>query len=127
MLMPPGVVAICICFARFHNHVAKRLLEINEKGMYKSTEEASVEELKAQDEEIFQYARNITVAHFASTVLRDYVSAILNTVRANSEWHLDLGGEIRQMGGTRLERGAGNVVSAEFNVLYHWHARELTS
>lgn len=54
-------------------------------------------------------------------VLKDYVAAILNTPRANSEWSLDLGGEIK-MRGDRVERGAGNVVSVEFAVLYHWHA-----
>lgn len=58
---------------------------------------------------------------FASVVLRDYVAAILNTPRANSEWSLDLGGEIK-LRGERVERGQGNVVSVEFAVLYHWHA-----
>lgn len=74
-----------------------------------------------QDEDIFQVARNINVGFFASVVLRDYVAAILNTPRANSEWSLDLGGEIK-LRGDRVERGAGNVVSVEFAVLYHWHA-----
>lgn len=45
----------------------------------------------------------------------------MNTPRAGSEWSLDLGGEIK-LGGDRVERGAGNVVSVEFAVLYHWHA-----
>jgi hypothetical protein len=45
----------------------------------------------------------------------------LNTPRANSEWSLNLGAEIKQAG-TRVERGTGNVVSVEFAVLYHWHA-----
>ena len=74
-----------------------------------------------QDEDIFQLSRNINVGFFATIVLKDYVAAILNTPRANSTWSLDLGGEIKS-GGTRVERGNGNVVSVEFAVLYHWHA-----
>lgn len=71
-----------------------------------------------QDEDIFQVTRNINVGFFASVVLRDYVAAILNTPRANSEWSLDLGKEIKKEG-ARVERGSGNVVSVEFAVLYH--------
>jgi hypothetical protein len=74
-----------------------------------------------QDEDIFQITRNINVGFFASVVLRDYVAAILNTPRANSEWSLDLGKEIKQ-GANRVERGTGSHVSVEFAVLYHWHA-----
>jgi hypothetical protein len=65
--------------------------------------------------------RNINVGFFATVVLKDYVAAILNTPRADSVWSLDLGKEIKS-GGTRVERGTGNVVSVEFAVLYHWHA-----
>jgi hypothetical protein len=74
-----------------------------------------------QDEDIFQLSRNINVGFFASVVLKDYVSAILNTPRANSEWSLNLGKEIKKSG-KRLDRGTGNAVSVEFTVLYHWHA-----
>ena len=54
-------------------------------------------------------------------MLKDYVAAILNTPRADSEWSLGLGKEIMS-GGKRVERASGNVVSVEFAVLYHWHA-----
>src|SRR5579871_4330960 len=74
-----------------------------------------------QDEDIFQISRNINVGFFASVVLGDYVAAILNTPRANSEWSLNLGKEIKEAG-KRVDRGTGNLVSVEFAVLYHWHA-----
>lgn len=74
-----------------------------------------------QDEDIFQTARNINVGFFATIVLKDYVAAILNTPRANTNWWLNLGEEIKHFG-NRVERGTGNVVSVEFAVLYHWHA-----
>ncbi|KIW06011.1 uncharacterized protein PV09_03192 [Verruconis gallopava] len=121
MMMPPGVIAICLLFSRNHNTIAADLLSINEQGKYKPWDELDEKGQKEQDEDIFQLARNINVGFFASVVLRDYVSAILNTPRANSEWNLALGKEIKQMG-KRVERGNGNVVSVEFCVLYHWHA-----
>lgn len=120
--MPPGVVAVLMLFSRHHNHIAERLSSINEQGKYKPWVGLSETEQKWQDNDIFQLARNINVAFFAKVVLTDYVSAILNTVRANTDWHLELGAEIKELGGSRLERGTGNVVSCEFNVLYHWHA-----
>ncbi|KAK6581194.1 hypothetical protein PZA11_006682 [Diplocarpon coronariae] len=121
MMMPPGVVAVLLLFSRNHNRVAENLLTINEDGRYRPWATLGAAKQKAQDEDLFQIARNINVGYFASVVLRDYVAAILNTPRANSTWSLDLGAEIKQ-GATRLERGAGNVCSVEFAVLYHWHA-----
>lgn len=104
MLMPPAVVAVLILFARNHNQIAHRIHSYNEKGWYTSAEstasggggEAALEKLKAEDpeafnkqeEDIFQLARNVNVAAFATVVLGDYVKAILNTYRSNSEWSL---------------------------------------
>lgn len=121
MMMPPGVVTVLLMFSRNHNSIADSLLSVNEAGWYRPWEELDAEKQKKQDEDIFQLARNINVGFFATVVLRDYVAAILNTPRANSTWSLDLGGEIKS-GGSRVERGTGNVVSCEFAVLYHWHA-----
>ncbi|KAI9702717.1 MAG: hypothetical protein M1820_006101 [Bogoriella megaspora] len=121
MMMPPGVVAVLVLFSRNHNRIAEGLLSVNEKDKYKSWDTLDDEGKKWQDEDIFQITRNVNVGFFASVVLKDYVAAILNTPRANSEWSLSLGKEIKQ-GGSRVERGSGNVVSVEFAVLYHWHA-----
>ena len=121
MMMPPGVVAVLLLFSRNHNHIAANLLSINEDGKYREWSTLSPDEQRWQDEDVFQVARHVNVATFAQVVLKDYVAAILNTPRANSQWSLDLGGEIRNHG-KRVERGTGNVVSVEFAVLYHWHA-----
>ncbi|KAF2107719.1 heme peroxidase [Lophiotrema nucula] len=121
MMMPPGVVAVLIMFSRNHNEIARSILQINEDGKYKPWTTLDEAKQKEQDEDVFQIARNINVGFFASVVLKDYVSAILNTPRANSEWNLALGKEIKERG-NRVERGTGNVVSVEFAVLYHWHA-----
>ncbi|KAH6612649.1 heme peroxidase [Boeremia exigua] len=121
MMMPPGVVAVLLMFSRNHNHIAESLHSVNEDGKYKPWDQLNEKQKKWQDEDIFQITRNINVGFFASVVLKDYVAAILNTPRANSEWSLNLGKEIKQ-GGNRVERGTGSVVSVEFAVLYHWHA-----
>ncbi|KAF3911304.1 hypothetical protein ABW21_db0203035 [Orbilia brochopaga] len=121
MMMPPGVVTVMIMFSRNHNRIAANLLSINEDSKYKPWDSLDDDGKKWQDEDIFQLTRNINVGFFASVVLGDYVAAILNTPRANSEWSLNLGKEIKE-GGKRVERGVGNLVSVEFAVLYHWHA-----
>ncbi|KAJ3150057.1 hypothetical protein HDU86_006781 [Geranomyces michiganensis] len=123
--MPPGVVALLIMFSRNHNHIASRLYQINELEKYKPWESLAenADQRKWQDEDIFQIARNVNVGFFANVVLRDYVSGILNTLRENTDgWFLPLGSEFKGLGGKRLDRGSGNVVSVEFAVLYHWHA-----
>lgn len=121
LMMPPPVVAVLVMFSRHHNFIANSLIQVNEEGKYKLWDELDDEGKQWQDEDIFQISRNINVGFFATVVLKDYVSAILNTPRANSEWNLNLGKEIKKSG-QRVERGSGNVVSVEFAVLYHWHA-----
>ncbi|EGX44933.1 hypothetical protein AOL_s00173g34 [Orbilia oligospora ATCC 24927] len=121
MMMPPGVIAVLLMFSRNHNRIARNLLSINEGSKYKPWDSLDDAGKKWQDEDIFQLTRNINVGYFASCVLGDYVAAILNTPRANSEWSLNLGKEIKE-GAKRVERGSGNLVSVEFAVLYHWHA-----
>ncbi|KAF2762562.1 linoleate diol synthase [Pseudovirgaria hyperparasitica] len=121
LMMPPGVATVLLLFSRNHNRIAENLLQINEEGKYGSWKDLDKDQKQWQDEDIFQTARNINVGYLASVVLRDYVAAILNTTRANSDWWLDLGQEMKE-GTKRTERGSGNTVSVEFSVLYRWHA-----
>lgn len=125
-LMTPTVLAVLLIFSRNHNTIASKLLAFNERGKYSVGEEdlAALDDAARakQDEDIFQLARNINVGWFAHVVLADYVAAILNTHRADSNWLLDLGAEIKNADGSRFPRGGGNTVSVEFNILYRWHA-----
>ncbi|KAE8185322.1 hypothetical protein CF328_g7582, partial [Tilletia controversa] len=121
--MPPPVIAVLLLFSRHHNYIAEHLLDVNESGKYvRDTSQLDEAKRKWQDEDIFQLSRNINVAFLAQCVLRDYVTSILDTLRANNDdWHLELGKEMKELG-KRVERGRGNSVSCEFSVLYHWHA-----
>lgn len=121
MLMSPPVIALLIMFSRHHNRLAEQLFEVNEQGKYKPWTALDEEGRKWQDNDLFQLARNINVAFFAKTVICDYVSVILGTVRQNTDWHLELGKEIKGVTQT-TKRGGGNVVSVEFLAMYRWHA-----
>lgn len=105
-----------------HNRIAQRLYEVNEGGRYKPWDSLDDDGMKLQDEMIFQFARNINVGWFATVVLKDYVSAILATKEANSDWWLNLGAEIHDATTGRLDRGTGLQNTAEFDTLYRWHA-----
>lgn len=82
MLMPPAVVAVLILFSRNHNLIAARILQIDEKGAYKAKDEEAVERLRsedpegleAQDEDVFQLARNGPSSASLSALLRAQMS-----------------------------------------------------
>ncbi|KAJ8091181.1 hypothetical protein PM082_004157 [Marasmius tenuissimus] len=123
LLLPPAVCVILVLFSRNHNYIARKLLEINERGTWQDPSKITDEEdLKKQDEEIFQTARLVNCGWFGSAVFSDYVSCILGLVRQGSSWTLDPFGDIRNSDHSTFERGQGNVCSVEFNCLYRWHA-----
>ncbi|KAI0792157.1 linoleate diol synthase [Abortiporus biennis] len=128
LLLPPAVCVLLVLFNRNHNYIAKKLLEINERGTYIDPDSIPMDEptrqakLFEQEEELFQTARLINCTWFASAVFSDYFSAILGLVRQGNSWSLNPFGEIRQEDHTLFERGRGNVCSVEFNCLYRWHA-----
>ncbi|GJE90952.1 linoleate diol synthase and cytochrome P450 domain-containing protein [Phanerochaete sordida] len=128
MLLPPAVCVLLVLFSRNHNYIARKLLEINERGTWTepdaipADDQERTKKIAQQDEEIYQTARLINCAWFGTAIFSDYFSAILGLVRQGSSWSLNPFGEIRNEDRTLFERGRGNVCSVEFNCLYRWHA-----
>ncbi|KAF8630158.1 hypothetical protein AX15_003106 [Amanita polypyramis BW_CC] len=122
LLLPPPVCVLLVLFSRNHNYIAKKLFEINERGTFTDPKTLSEAPRAAQDDAIFQTARLINCGWFGSVVFSDYFSCILGLVRQGISWSLNPFGEFRNQDHSIFERGKGNVCSAEFNCLYHWHA-----
>lgn len=70
-----------------------------------------------RDEDLFQTGRLITCGLYVNIILLDYVRTILNLNKTNDDWHLDPRKDI-----PGLPLATGNQVSAEFNLVYRWHA-----
>ncbi|KAJ7768506.1 heme peroxidase [Mycena metata] len=121
LFMPPVVCALLVLLSRNHNFTAQKILEINERGTYKTTFTSDAEKL-AQDDEIFNRARLVNCGYFMQIILGDYVGAILGLVRDGYSWRLDPLSASREPTHELTPRGEGNVVSIEFNLLYRWHA-----
>ncbi|KAJ3512132.1 hypothetical protein NLJ89_g3706 [Agrocybe chaxingu] len=128
LLLPPAVCTLLVLFSRNHNYIAKKILEINERGTYVDPATVSADDptskakLVEQEEDIFQTARLINCGWFGMVVFSDYFSSILGLVRDGSSWSLTPFDEIRKEDHSLFERGKGNVCSVEFNCLYRWHA-----
>ncbi|KAK9418435.1 putative Heme peroxidase [Seiridium unicorne] len=137
---PPGVSVLLIMFNRFHNYVAHNLAKVNENGRftppvkdnpkYKRHEHPDYQkpenkdkictyelDLRKYDEDLFQTSRLITCGLYVNIILVDYVRTILNLNRTDSKWQLNPRKEIKG-----VPMGVGNQVSAEFNLVYRWHA-----
>ena len=118
---PPGVGAMLIMFNRFHNYVVDQLALINEKGRFtKPTNDADKTAYTKYDNDLFQTARLITCGLYANIILKDYVRTILNLNRTDSDWDLDP--RTATLTGPTANGTPGNQVSAEFNLVYRWHA-----
>ncbi|KAF9787785.1 heme peroxidase [Thelephora terrestris] len=120
--MPPSVGALLIIFSRNHNHIADKMLSINEKSTFLPLPIADPTAKTAQDDEIFNRARLVNTAFFMQVIVRDYIGVILGLVRDGSTWRLNPLEFARDFDHSLIPRGEGNVVSIEFNLLYRWHA-----
>ncbi|KAI0059735.1 linoleate diol synthase [Artomyces pyxidatus] len=128
LMLPPAVCALLVLFNRNHNYIARKLLEINERGTYVDPSSLYADDPKhahlllAQEEDIFQTARLINCGWFGSALFADYFASLSGLVREKTTWSLNPLGEIRDSDHKLFERGRGNVCSVEFNCLYRWHA-----
>jgi len=120
-LQPPGVGTMLILFSRSHNTVARKLLEINERGRF-TLKGHSASDIKKQDEDLFQTARLITCGFYLKIVLHNYLRTILGIDQTKSPYIID---PTVPYGKSwllpSLPTGVGSRVSLEFNYIYRWH------
>ncbi|KAL4910014.1 hypothetical protein BDW74DRAFT_165275 [Aspergillus multicolor] len=113
---PPGVCTLIIAFNRFHNFVVTQLARINEAGRFNLP----------RDEDLFQTGHLITCALYVSIILNDYLRTILNltdnTANPRSDWRFHPRKALSVFDSEGVPRGVRNQVSAEFNMIYRWHA-----
>ena len=118
---PPGVGAMLIMFNRFHNYVVDQLASINEAGRFsKPKDDADKPAYTKYDNDLFQTGRLVTCGLYINCILKDYVRTILNLNRTDSDWDLDP--RTATLTGPTANSAPGNQVSAEFNLVYRWHA-----
>lgn len=121
---PPGVGVLLIMFNRFHNYVVEQLALINESERFAKPREGLSEEQTKKawakyDNDLFQTGRLITCGLYINCILKDYVRTILGLTDPTKFWDLDPRIQENKKGAAE---GTGNQVSAEFNLIYRWHA-----
>ncbi|KAG2068642.1 heme peroxidase [Suillus decipiens] len=122
LFMPPSVGALAVLFSRHHNYIASKILSLNEQGTFANPAALQEAQRAAQCDEIFHRARLVNTAFFMQIILTDYVGGILGLVRDGLTWRLNPLQGFREQTHVVSQRGAGNAVSLEFNMLYRWHA-----
>ncbi|PWW77608.1 heme peroxidase [Tuber magnatum] len=133
LAFPPGASVLLIMFGRFHNYVVENLKVINEGGRFdlkfprytNGDDEATRQEkaLRQQDEDLFQTGRLVTCGLYINFILNDYLRTIVNLNRVDTTWTLDPRFEAsKAYNPDGTPAGVGNMVSAEFNLVYRWHS-----
>ncbi|MCJ1385278.1 hypothetical protein MMC17_008399 [Xylographa soralifera] len=121
---PPGTGVLLIMFNRFHNYVVEQLAVVNDSGRFNKPKDESVDAIAKYDNDLFQTGRLITCGLYVNCILKDYVRTILNVNQTNSTWDLDprITENKTLLMQNPCPQGVGNQVSAEFNLVYRWHA-----
>lgn len=120
LFLPPATSVLLVLFSRNHNYIANKILKINERKIWSDPPPTDADKRAIQDEQIFQTARLVNCGHFISAIMGDYVSGFLG-LSEGWNWNIAAFDPIETKD-LKVERGRGNHVSVEFNVLYRWHA-----
>ncbi|KAG6915284.1 hypothetical protein DXG01_012306 [Tephrocybe rancida] len=125
LFLPPATSVLLVLFSRNHNYIANKLLKINERKLWSDPPPTDAAQRALQDEQIFQTARLVNGGHFINAIMGDYVAGFLGSSEGLN-WNMNaFDASIILLINTKdlkVERGLGNHVSVEFNVLYRWHA-----
>ncbi|KAG8709377.1 hypothetical protein FRC11_005607 [Ceratobasidium sp. 423] len=122
VFLPPASASLLVLWSRNHNYIADTILGINEQGKWRNPPPEDAGERAAQDEEIFQTARLVNCGSFMSVILGDYVAGFLGLGRNGSSWAMQPFDPFKGPNNLPVDRGQGNHVSVEFNLLYRWHS-----
>ncbi|KAF2020693.1 heme peroxidase [Aaosphaeria arxii CBS 175.79] len=127
---PPECSALLISFNRFHNFMVEELSIINEGGKFSMPSDTVLPGtpeyerlMKKRDNDLFQTARLVTCSLYMHIIVNDYFRTIINIHRTDSKWSLNPSKDYEEIfGHDGIEKGIGNQVSVEFNLIYRWHS-----
>ncbi|PPQ84052.1 hypothetical protein CVT26_013955, partial [Gymnopilus dilepis] len=118
--LPAATSVLLVVFSRNHNYIAEKILKINEWKRWSDPPPADPAKRALQDEEIFQVAKLVNCGHFMSCIMGDYVAGFLGSSEG-CNWNMNAF-DVINTPDLKVDRGQGNHVSVEFNILYRWHA-----
>ncbi|KAG5648767.1 hypothetical protein DXG03_000115 [Asterophora parasitica] len=120
LFLPPATSVLLVLFSRNHNYIAEKILKVNERKLWSDPPPADADKRALQDEQIFQTAKLVNCGYFMSAIMGDYVAGFLGSSEG-CNWNMNAF-DVIQGKDLKVERGQGNHVSVEFNILYRWHA-----
>ncbi|RDB17409.1 Psi-producing oxygenase A [Hypsizygus marmoreus] len=120
MFLPAATSVLLVLFSRNHNYIAEKILKINERQLWSDPPPDDAGKRALQDEQIFQTAKLINCGHFMGTIMGNYVAGFIGAGEGVN-WNMNAFDPIDTKDRV-VERGLGNHISVEFNILYRWHA-----